>query len=477
MKRIMTILVLIFVCSIPQLQAQKISSFNFSQNTQTVSGWINMHGNPAAAVISSTDGVTGFTVSSVAAVNWYADGGASSDGGGADGGTFFPAAVMKNHWFQGSAFYGRYNAATPQLLISGLNPDSVYTLKMTGSLAVLIGLFNLNPIRYSVAGAILYGYIEVNGNYNTSDGAVFHNIAPAADGKIKIYVNTADGMPTESNVASISGLQIIEQHSTGPTPVVAFTNPANNDVLPEDGYIVINATATETGGSIRRVEFFADTTKLGVDSVAPYSYTWLSPDPGRYVLKARAVDGFGNTTIATINVRVESLSSFWSMTGNIDANADSNFLGTVDTNRLALRTNNIERVSVLGDGNVGIGTKNTQGYKLAVNGSAIFTKVRIRAYAGWPDYVFKKNYQLPGIDSLEKYILHHEHLPGVTPAEEVKKNGMDIAESQAVLLKKIEELTLYLIREHKQVEKLSREVKRLKMQHEGRISKSNRRHH
>ena len=170
MMRIFFLLTAIILTAL-QGFSQKTSSFNFSQNTQTVSGWINTHGDPAAAPVTSTDPVTGFSVSSIAAVNWYGDGGASSDGGGADNGTFFPAAVMKNHWFQGSAFYGRYNAATPQLLISGLKADSVYTLKMTGSLAVLIGLFNLNPTRYTVAGAINYGYMDVNGNYNTSDGS------------------------------------------------------------------------------------------------------------------------------------------------------------------------------------------------------------------------------------------------------------------------------------------------------------------
>src|SRR6186713_1142226 len=299
MKRALLILLVMCLSGVSYLQAQKTTNINFSQNTKLVAGWINMHGDPAAAVVSATDPVTGYSVSSIAAVNWYGGSGASSDGGGADNGTFFPAAVMKNHWFQGSAFYGLYNAATPQLLISGLNVDSVYTLRMTGSLATLIGLFHVNPIRYTVAGAVLYGYIDVNGEYNTADGAVFHNVAPDATGKIKIYVNTFDGSAAGSNVASISGLQVIEGRTAAPAPVVAFTNPVNNDVLPEDGYIVLNATATETGGSIRRVEFYADTTKLGVDSVAPYSFTWLSPDPGRYVLKARAIDGVGNTTTAS----------------------------------------------------------------------------------------------------------------------------------------------------------------------------------
>jgi hypothetical protein len=161
-------------------------------------------------------------------------------------------------------------------------------------------------------------------------------------------------------------------------------------------------------------------------------------------------------------VAIESLNYFWSTTGNITTNADTFFLGTVDTNRLAIRTNNIERVSVLGDGSVGVGTKTTHGYKLAVNGNAIFTKVSIRNYASWPDYVFKSSYKLPGLDSLEKYIRVNRHLPGIISAEQAKGQPIDLADNQALLLRKVEELTLYLIEEHKQVEELSREVKRLK---------------
>jgi hypothetical protein len=475
MTRVIVIFLLISGYGITYVQGQATSSFNFSLTSKPVTGWTNIHGDPAMAACSATDATTGITVSSIATVNWAGYGGSSAfDGGGQTGGTFFPAAVMANHWFQANAIYAAYNALLPQLEISGLNVDSVYTLKMTGSFANNIpSTFDLNPIRYTVAATTVDGFIDINGNFNTSDGAVFHNIAPDASGKIKVYVNTYGA----SNTASICGIQVICQRTTAPMPTVVITNPGNNGVVPEDLDVNFNVTATETGGSIANVEFFIDNVQVGVDSTAPYSYTWMNPDAGSYTLKARAIDGLGNTTVVTSNVSVESLSSFWSMTGNISANADSNFLGTVDTNRLAIRTNNVERVSILGDGTVGIGTKNTQGYKLAVNGNAIFTKVRIKAYSAWPDYVFKKDYQLPGLDSLDKYIRLHQHLPGIAPAAEVKTAGMDVADGQAALLKKVEELTLYLIREHKEVEKLTREVERLKAQHKKRKTASNGKSH
>jgi len=518
MKKIHWLLLLLASFPTRTLVAQT-SSFNFSQGPQTVSGWINLYGNPstASSPITATDAATGITVSSVAAANWAGYGtNTSADGGGATGGTFFPAAVMLNHWFQFSNYYAAYNASVPQLEISGLNKDSVYTLKMTGSFIYYIpNTFSLNPMRYTVAGAIIYGYVDVNGNYNTADGAVFNNIAPDANGKIRVYVNTYGG----SNVASLCGLQVIRGRTNAPVPSVAITHPTNNDVLPEDGNFLISATASETNGSIAKVEFYVNGTKMGEASTAPYSYTWVNPDAGQYTLTARAIDGLGNTNSTSINVSVESLSTFWSVTGNIGAGADSNFIGTVDSNRLGFRTRNIERMSISPLGNVGIGTinpsaqlhttgtvrlagltndstldrvlvsdttgkvfyrsganltgrwkynastntvydsaeniaigtSNPQGYKLAVNGTAIFTKVKVKTAGTWPDYVFDKGYALPGLAELEQYLITHKHLPDMVSAAEAQKEGIDVAAQQAALLKKVEELTLYLIEENKQL--------------------------
>jgi hypothetical protein len=371
---------------------------------------------------------------------------------------------MANTWYQYSNYYALYNAVVPQLVISGLNKDSVYTIKMTGSDTANLVQFHLNPIRYTVTGAIIYGYADINGENNTGDGAVFHNVAPDASGNVKVYVNTYNN----SNLACICGIQIITGHTTAPQPVVAFTHPSNSQILSEDGIISLAATASETGGSIARVEFYANDVLLVSDSAAPYTYSWTNADPGSYVLKARAVDGFGNTAVTTINVTVQSLNYFWSTTGNIATGADSSFVGTVDTNRLAFRTNNVERMTILKDGTIGIGTKNTYGYALAVNGTGIFTKVRVKTAGTWPDYVFKKGYALPDLQQLERYVTEHKHLPGIVSEGEVAKDGFDLGDHQAALLKKVEELTLYLIGENKRLkeqnEKLQEQGVKLKEQ-------------
>jgi uncharacterized coiled-coil protein SlyX len=115
----------------------------------------------------------------------------------------------------------------------------------------------------------------------------------------------------------------------------------------------------------------------------------------------------------------------------------------------------------LNSGNVGIGTIDTKGYRLAVNGDAIFNRVRVKPYANWPDYVFDNQYDLTPLKNLELFIHLNNHLPDVPSATEVEKNGFDLGDNQAVLLKKVEELTLYIIEQNKKVEEQQKQIDKL----------------
>jgi hypothetical protein len=123
-------------------------------------------------------------------------------------------------------------------------------------------------------------------------------------------------------------------------------------------------------------------------------------------------------------------------------------------------------INIDASGNVAIGTLNTtSGFKLGVNGTAVFDGVTVKSFGAnnlpatpWADYVFKSDYRLRRLDSLEAYIRDNNHLPGVPTADEVEKNGIDLAATQAKLLEKIEELTLYTIELQKQVDELKKKV-------------------
>jgi hypothetical protein len=96
---------------------------------------------------------------------------------------------------------------------------------------------------------------------------------------------------------------------------------------------------------------------------------------------------------------------------------------------------------------IGIGT-NTPQSLLSVAGT-ITSKQVVVTQTGWPDFVFKPTYPLMPLKKVEQYIKLNRHLPGITSASEVEKKGLDLGSSQAELLKKIEELTLYLIDQEK----------------------------
>jgi hypothetical protein len=108
-------------------------------------------------------------------------------------------------------------------------------------------------------------------------------------------------------------------------------------------------------------------------------------------------------------------------------------------------------MTVSTSGALSINTTDPKGYQLAVNGSAICTKMVVKTQANWPDYVFKNGYQLPSLDSVAEYIQKHQHLSELPSADSVASNGLDLGNNQATLLKKIEELTLYAIGQQKQI--------------------------
>jgi hypothetical protein len=114
------------------------------------------------------------------------------------------------------------------------------------------------------------------------------------------------------------------------------------------------------------------------------------------------------------------------------------------------------------NGSVGIGVTNTSdvNYKLFVETGIKTRKVKVTQTA-WPDYVFHQQYKLPSLSEVESFIKINNHLPDVPSAEEIEKDGLNLGDNQATLLKKIEELTLYIIDLNKKSEEQNKKIAEL----------------
>jgi hypothetical protein len=147
--------------------------------------------------------------------------------------------------------------------------------------------------------------------------------------------------------------------------------------------------------------------------------------------------------------------------GNSDANDLILYSSAGDTR---VYTSGAERFRITNSGNIGIGTTDPKGYKLAVAGNMIAESVKVQLKGSWADYVFEDDYKLKTLEETEAFVKKNKHLPEIPSAAEVKTNGIDVGEMNAKLLKKIEELTLHLIEKEKKDNDQQKQIDLLKVQ-------------
>lgn len=134
---------------------------------------------------------------------------------------------------------------------------------------------------------------------------------------------------------------------------------------------------------------------------------------------------------------------------------------TTITNQLnpyQIRRNNASYFSIDTSGQVWIQSVGTsQQFRLSVDGMVRAREIYVNNEI-WADYVFDTCYKLLPILELEAFIRKNRHLPNIPDAKTVEEKQIAIGDTQRLLLEKIEELTLYLIQQQKEIDKLKKMV-------------------
>ncbi|MFO1440414.1 MAG: Ig-like domain-containing protein [Verrucomicrobiaceae bacterium] len=131
--------------------------------------------------------------------------------------------------------------------------------------------------------------------------------APWADGAA-LLIRWLDDNAVATSPDQIYGLDNVTiTQPIGQVPTVTLTAPANGTVSFVGDSVTLTADATDSDGSITKVEFYQGGTKLGEDTTAPYAYDWSGFSSGTYSLTARAIDNDGNvTTSSAANLTVNA---------------------------------------------------------------------------------------------------------------------------------------------------------------------------
>lgn len=299
-----------------------------------------------------------------------------------------------------------------------------------------------NPVNSQISGGqLLIGHNGVNAFIETEgSGTVIPNINHPGDlfinrncnRNVMFFQHLTSFASNETNVVSIDGsLNVRRRMQLGDLTASNFS-----DLTQSKLYIFNNVSSTSNGILVKhggagygiKIATYTTGVKAFVITNNGTGLTGDGPETFR-------IEGDGSTSITT---KV--------------ANATDYVFTIVDP------FTNTKNFTVRKDGSTSIaGDYIPAGYKLSVNGSAIFTEVWVKLRTNWPDYVFNNNYALMPIKDLAKYVDKNKHLPGFEEGKYYENNGTNV---NTVLIKqqeKIEELMLYIIELEKRLSLLEKQ--------------------
>jgi len=263
------------------------------------------------------------------------------------------------------------------------------------------GTFNGGSLTSGDNGAAGMAIVHTSGGYGNSAELAFVTHNNGLDSRERVRIDRIGNV----GIGTTNPQQLLNINS-GAAPTASQFRITSNNL-----------------GSLSALSYSPDNTSIGFD-VDYAAGSWIAR----------------NSTVAWLYKSAGQLQIIGSAGNTVGGNAPQNQL--LDIN--------------LSSGNVGIGTSNPD-QKLTVKGS-IHSQEVIVDMSVLPDYIFKPTYHLPTLTEVKTYIDQNHHLPEMPSAEQVEKDGLSLGDMNAKLLKKVEELTLYLIEKDKTITDQQRQL-------------------
>jgi hypothetical protein len=364
-------------------------------------------------------------------------------------GTATPAAALD---VSGNAHVSGTLAAG-SIQLTGGTPIAGYLVQTDGT-----GHLSFTPPPTGSCATCVWAYATDGTDiYNTNPGLVgVGTYAPTSTLTVSAGILSTSSGTTPSSVIEINNNSAHE--SIGDELIFLETNVANSLIVKR------NSTTESTsgpGGTTATTTDFVVTSSgfTGIGTATPQSALDVSGgiSLGTYA-GTIAAPANGMIVSGILGVGTSTPAYKLDVTGDARITANTIIEGSLGIGTTApafnLDVNGNARVS----GSLAVGgesptTSPYNGYKLAVNGLIVSKEVIVET-GDWADKVFEKSYQLMPLTELKKYLDENHHLPDMPTECDAIDKGVNLGEMNKLLLQKVEELTLYMINQQKEIDVL-----------------------